>query len=377
MEIKSVRITEIHWSINWNASQQANDRLKEMLGPTSKYFAALKVGNATYNWVVDTVAEWRPMGAAPDSVKTRILEKTEEVRQEVFSKLGSDDNLAGKICQVPNYEEYIFYRDDPNGIDVVITGWGFHNFKKAGPFVATWPPKPVMHTTTIAFTVDGQRQPGRAFSIVTPKMRKPFTTDEQGLQAYKEYAGVNITVIDDITQRQFTFTTADKDCTLEFDVTDHTAPPEPEPEPEPQPIDDDDATIIEEPTPVVTATVTVLDAQGQPMKGASCRLQQGEQTHEGVLDDQGVLAFTKSNFSLEQPLQAHISPVGGQPSDVQFTLQETENDYVLQQNAPRQGSRLREIIMFLLLLASLLLLLIFVFQPGIEELTKVINKNIF
>lgn len=303
MEIKNAQISEIHWSIGWNASQQANMRLREKLGDTSKYFAQLKVGNATYNWMVDTIGQWRPLGGAPDSLKGIIMEKTEQIRQEVYAKLPGDNALASKICQVPNYEEYIFYKESPvtGDIDVVITGWGFHNFKKAGPFVETWPPRPQMHTTTITFVENGERQPGRSFSIITPKMRKPDATDEQGLRSYREYEGVAITVIDEKTQKQFTFTTGKEDALLEFDITPEKEPePIPEPEPVPEPKPEPKPEPIPEPKP---------EPKPEPEK-------------------------------------------------------------------PKEGNRLLEILMFLLLLAALAALLIFVFKPGIDELTPQIIKTI-
>ena len=511
MEIKNVRVNEIHWSIGWNASQEANKRLKDKIGETSKYFAQLKVGNATYNWIVDTVGKWRPMGMAPDSDKSLIMEKADEIRQEVFAKLSSDENLAMKICQVPNYEEYIFYKDNDDGtIDVVITGWGFHNFKKAGPFIETWPPRPVMHNTTIAFIVNGERQPQRPFSVVTPKMQKPDVTDEQGVRIFKEYAGLNITLIDDATQRQFTFTTEDHDTELEFDITPKTsitvrATLDGEPlqegtvgidydgqhydvqithgeatvsdlllksdasckatlrgEERIEPVSGDAPNVItfEFITPPVidkcnitiiatlngkpitgetvgvnyagqhydltlndegkatisdivctgdvcqssfrdsersitpekdkeniicfelkeaeTATITVLNAQGQPMKNAQFRLQQGGQLFEGRLNEQGTASFILDSFTFDQPLQAYITTEDQRQIDpIEFTLEEKEKEYVLQENAPKSGSNLISILVFLLILAALAAAIIFGLKPGTEELTKIINKNFF
>ena len=122
MEIKRASINEVHWSINWNASQQANLRLKEKLGDLSRHFAPLKVGHATYNWIVDTPGHWQPLAAANPADRERIIEKTEQIRQDVFQRLESEDMLASKICQVPNYEEYIFWqRQDDDDIDILIT----------------------------------------------------------------------------------------------------------------------------------------------------------------------------------------------------------------------------------------------------------------
>lgn len=516
MEIKNVRVNEIHWSIGWNASQEANKRLKDKIGETSKYFAQLKVGNATYNWIVDTVGKWRPMGMAPDSDKGAIMEKTEEIRQEVFDKLSGDDSLATKICQVPNYEEYIFYKDNADGtIDVVITGWGFHNFKKSGPFVETWPPRPVMHNTTISFVIDGERQPQRTFSVVTPKMQKPDVTDDLGVRTYREYAGVNITVIDDATQKQFSFTTEDKDTELEFDITKKTAViiratmdgesimnetvsvdydgkhydvslingegkltdlsfkegiscvATMRGEQRSEPLSADADTVISfdftTPPPVVEkcditvvatldgnplagetisidyagqhydltldnagkaticdivctgdvchasmrdtehsitperdkdniisfelltpakepimATISVLNAQGQPMKNANFRLVQGEQVQEGVLDEQGTAQFVMDNYTVEQPLQAHITTEDQrQIEPIEFTLEDEEKEYVLQENAPKSGGSMIGFLVGLLILAALAAGVIFGLKPGVEELTKIINKNFF
>ena len=370
MEIKKVATSEIHWSIGWNASQQANSRLRDMIGDTSRYFAMLKVGNATYNWIVDTVGQWRPMGMAADSEKPLIMEKAEQIKQEVFAKLPNDDTLASKICQVPNYEEYIFYRNAEDGnLDVVITGWGFHNFKKAGPFIDTWPPRPRMYTTSIAFVSKGERQPNRPFFIITPKMKKPDVTDTEGLRSFKEYAGLTLTVIDEQTQRQFDFTTSESDTLLEFDVTEEEpvvepepiVEPEPEPEPEPQPV-----------------TITVLDVQGLPIREAQYKLNQGETTTEGTLNELGVTTFPKDTFVPGQPLKLQLTTSDQQTMEpIEFALDEKENEYVLQQNAPKDGSRLLELIAIILLLGALAALLIFAFKPGIEELTKLINKNIF
>lgn len=296
MEIKNVKVSEIHWSIGWNASGEANKRLKDKLGETSKYFAQLKVGNATYNWLVDGVGQWRPMGAAPDSQKMAIMEKAEEIRRDVHEKLADDATLAAKICQVPNYEEYIFYKDNADGtLDVVIAGWGFHNFRKAGPFLETWPPQPRMYVTTVTFISNGEPLPGRPFTLVTPKTRKAEVSDANGQRVFREYAGTSITVIDDATQRQLSFTTTDSDTQLQLDVT------------------------VEEPKPPVE----------EP--------------------------------KVEEPITLPPEKPKEEPKPEE----------------PAKGSRLFEILMALLLIAALVLFVIFALKPGVEELTKVINKNVF
>ena len=58
-------------------------------------------------------------------------------------------------------------------------------------------------------------------------------------------------------------------------------------------------------------------------------------------------------------------------------LEEKEKEYVLQENAPKSGSNLISILVFLLILAALAAAIIFGLKPGTEELTKIINKNFF
>ncbi len=532
--------------MNWNASQQANKRIKETLGDTSKYFAMLKVGNATYNWTVDSIGRWTPIGAAPSHVLAEILLKVEDIRQEVYAKLAGDQSLADKICQVPNYEEYIFYKESPGGEpEIAITGWGFHNFKQAGSFdTIKWPPLPAKHTTTITFSIDGRPQPGRAFSIVTPKMRKPYTTDTEGKWMHSDFSGRSFNIIDDLTQRQFTLTTADTDQQLDFDVTesvsltvkatndgqpisgetvgidyagrhydlpltngqgtlpsiplvssdmcqatlrgekrsiqlsnttpneisfDFVTPPPvttgtgpsttPETEEPEEPVEDkcsltvvatldgnpicgetvtviysgnhydmvlqadgkatvndivctgencyaklpactekgkahqeaeadkvlvkDEENIItfelqSEAPPAEMVIVTVNDSNGIPMKDASFVLTQGPERIEGKLDDMGTTTFDRKPFITERPVTLSIITADNrQIDDINFHLDADENQYVLQENSSQEGNRLLEILAAIVLLGGLALLLIYAFLPGISELTKIINKNIF
>ena len=268
-------------------------------------------------------------------------------------------------------------------------------------------------------------------------MKKPDVTDDQGLRTFKEYAGVTITLIDDLTKREFTFTTADSDTELEFDVTGEKAP-EPEPDKcsitiqatlDGQPLanetvsvdyggqhydmqlhDDGTATIddvvcngesceaylrgeqrsivpvmdgvnvisfeLASPAPEpVMATISAIDAQNQPMANAQLRLWQGEKKVEGILDTQGNMQFDMNEFAVGQPIQAYLLAEGQKAAvPIELTLESEERNYVLQQNAPKQGSRLVEIIIALLLIAALAALVAFALKPGIDELTRIINK---
>ena len=105
---------------------------------------------------------------------------------------------------------------------------------------------------------------------------------------------------------------------------------------------------------------------------------QGEQSFEGRLNEQGTASFVLDGFTFDQPLQAHITTEDQQQIEpIEFTLEANEKEYVLQENAPKSGSSLFSIIVFLLILAARAAAVIFGLKPGTEELTKIINKNFF
>ena len=83
-------------------------------------------------------------------------------------------------------------------------------------------------------------------------------------------------------------------------------------------------------------------------------------------------------FTIDQPLQATITTEDQrQIEPIEFTLEEGELEYVLQENAPKSGGSIIGFLVFLLILAALAALVIFALKPGTEELTKIINKNFF
>jgi len=115
------------------------------------------------------------------------------------------------------------------------------------------------------------------------------------------------------------------------------------------------------------------------MKNAHYRLTQGEQTVEGRLNEQASAQFRKDSFTVGQPLQVQITPEDGHLiAPIDFNLENDENEYVLQENAPKKGGfNLMNLIVALLILAALAALVIFALKPGTEELTRIINKNFF
>ena len=223
MKIKEVALNEIHWTIDqWNRGDQANDRLSEKLGPLSRYFAKGNVGAETFTWSFDAPLKWTPLNKAAEPEAVAARQRWEELKNEVKAKLAATPELAEHILEIPN-EDYIHCRTDETGaIDILITGWGFRNFKKAGPHI--WGHKneaDKSHPVDISFTLEGEKLPSRPFFIVAPKTRNEFTTDAEGnfRIGNKMEPGATINIVDGPTQKAFQIVVDETQTEYVFDVT--------------------------------------------------------------------------------------------------------------------------------------------------------------
>ena len=440
MKIKSVALNEIHWTIDqWNQGQQANDRLSQKLGPASSYFAKCNVGANFYSWSVDAPGKWTPLSDAPENDAITARQRWEEVKQEVVSKLAPATDLSDKILTVPN-EEYVFYRIDPASgqAEILITGWGFRNFKKAGPHLWGGAVQPeTAHPVDVSFTVEGVAQPGRPFAIIAPKTRNEYVTDAQGVFRIGEKIepGTVINLQDGPTEKEFQLTVEEKRIDYTFDVTlfvtlkvfasldgnpieqgdltvkygndnydlmlsggkaainlplregtpctvtfgeeqkteyltldnstirfDRVTPKVEEP-------------VVEEPvqTPANLVKITVIDSAGQPMKSQKIAFRQEGNEQLLQLDENGSVMLNQDLFNAAAPLTAQL--VDTQLPEVEFTFDEGETEYVLQQQAGEQKSRAGEVIVAILLLAALAGIA-YATYLGIRELIPLIHQNI-
>lgn len=441
MKIKSVALNEIHWTIEqWNQGQQANDRLSQKLGPACSYFAKCNVGANFYSWTVDAPGKWTPLSDAPENDAIIARQKWEEVKQEVVSKLAPASDLSDKILTVPN-EEYIFYRIDPASgqAEILITGWGFRNFKKAGPHLWGGAVQPeTAHPVDVSFTVEGVVQPGRPFAIIAPKTRNEYVTDAQGVFRIGEKIepGTVINLQDGPTEKEFQLVVEEQRIDYTFDVTEFVTlkvlatldgnPIEqgdltvkygndnydlmlsdgraalnlPLREGTPCTVtfgDEqktayltlDDSTIrfdritpkVEEPVveetelaPAKLVKITVLDSSEQPMKSQKIAFRQdGNVVQELQLDENGSVMLDQDLFNTAAPLTAQLTDT--QLPEVEFTFEEGETEYVLQQQAAEQKSRAAEVLVAILLLAALAGIG-YATYLGIKELVPLIHQNI-
>ena len=226
MKIKEVALSEIHWSINrWNEGKQANDELRKRLGDTAQYFATCNVGHAYYQWNTNINGNWLPLTDADANQLAMAEQRLTAIRSEVNAKMGSEPELAEQLFEVPT-KDYIYFSTTPDGqLNVVITGWGFRNFKKDPPFRIKTPPRKTAVPNTIAFAIDNERLPNRAFTLKAPWTTKPDqkVTGPDGLFSIEEAAGTNLEIVDVETGKRFTVTLSDATPDHMLDITENTA----------------------------------------------------------------------------------------------------------------------------------------------------------
>lgn len=396
MKIKEAKTTEIHWLLkteHWNSGTQANDRLRQKLGNNlCSYFARSSVGADSYVWSVDINGKWHPLTNAQPAEDTLIRKRWDEIKQEVRAHLSSNIELAEKILTIPN-DEYIYYQIDAAGqVKVLITGWGFTNFK-SGPICPPPPPPPPsdFYPVSVSFTIDNEKVPNRNFFIVTPQKNVPHTTDAEGNYSMGNIKiGTIFEVIDGPTGRKFSIQT-DRDTTeYTFDVTEYVKISVKASHDE-QPINDETATldyhghkhdltlidgyatisIVFHPNEVCTArfreemqqqtieqtghtfcfdsmtpppppppeprdiSIQVIDSNMKPMAGCSVTFKQGEKELIQKLDGRGTTYLSKEDFATGQPLTAQVTTQGRILAPIPFTLDEGETQYVLQEIKPK------------------------------------------
>jgi len=367
MEIKKVNINEIYWTLKqWNIGEQANYRLKECLGDELvKFFAKCKVGAGFYIWDTPT-GRWMPLEEATAEDLDDARNKWAEIQQQVRSKLSTKSDLAERILGIPN-EKFLYYRrKEDNTVDLLVTGWGFRNFIRQRVTPITRQTEKSGHPVTVAFTINGEKTPYRPFQIVAEKKNNNLVTDADGNGSLGNLdLGKVVTIIDTVTGKSFSFTVEAIKSEYLFDVTLQK--------------DDQDqdhgekggeTMVVVEP---VTITVTVLSSSGQPVVHKTISFKQGDKELSCELDNNGQCFFTADFFVNDVLLLAKMSD----SDQIPFILEKDETEYVLQeQNLTVKRNPWLEVLMGILLLLALAGIAI-AFYYAIDELSDIINQNIF
>lgn len=208
IKVKRVSNKEIHWLFpNINVGDQANCRLKQMLGEDYKSFAECKVANSGYVWSSEEDG-WRPISSIDDSFERSLVEKTRATLYQRVRTLAP--TMADKLMTVPN-DDYIFYKVRDNGaVALLYTAWGFRNFKPDAEGEFKRVVVNDLESLTVIFVRGGVRLPNHPFEVVPNNAKQSgltnkYVTDGAGIYDYGQHfrVGERIELIDTETGKHF------------------------------------------------------------------------------------------------------------------------------------------------------------------------------
>lgn len=117
-------------------------------------------------------------------------------------------------------------------------------------------------------------------------------------------------------------------------------------------------------------TLMAVDEHSAPMGGARITLRQkGKQDITVVLNEQGKTEIEKSLFSVGETVEADLHWNNFDFSKISFTVDEDENEYLLQQQNTHKSGNVWSIIKQIMVVIAAVLILLFVIWPLFESLS--------
>lgn len=225
--VNKVSQKEIHWLLpNLNVGEQSKNKLDQLLGSElASHFPKANIRNDDYVWE-DAQSGWTSHSMADDLTRDLIDSAWMDLKTTVRSKLGSlGESFVNNILSIPN-EDYLYYRQNDDGhLDILVTGWGFRNFKQStlGRIEEDFE-SDKRQSVTIVFVRNGSAVPNRNFFIKTPKVDVHHTTGADGtfLVGEKITVGRIIELGDVETGRMFSITVEKGKPLYELDITERT-----------------------------------------------------------------------------------------------------------------------------------------------------------
>jgi len=228
MRSKRVIHSEVNWMLranNINADDQANHKLEEKIGKElMSHFARICPGAGYYEWLFDCPGEPHPLSEAPADVVPAVRTAFQELTSQVQKKFGNSI-LGQRLTHVPN-DDYIFYYKDADGnYQVILTGWGFTNFRGSTGSTITkkLADKPVTVDVNIGFSNDGELLKNYPFSLLMADRRMPnnCTTDSGGLYHFATpiRVGTTFSITELIGNKQFELRVQEGQTEYIFDLT--------------------------------------------------------------------------------------------------------------------------------------------------------------
>ena len=222
-KIKEVLSSEVHWQVaGWNTKDQANIRIRQLLGDEASMFAPVFVTHGGYYWSDAEPYGWAMLSDASEADKALVFETIDELCRRTIARFPAQKGRIERIFSWPN-DDFVFWRRDADGLRVLVTGWGFANYNRArGGSIVEAPDESNIREVSLAFTVDGIRQARRRFEIMQGVNWNRMDTDADGIFVLGRLTpGEEVCVRDIATGREFIETIGDDTTMLDLDVTEY------------------------------------------------------------------------------------------------------------------------------------------------------------
>ena len=223
-KLKEVLGSEVHWQVaDWHTKDQANIRIRQLLGDDARYFAPLYVTHAGYYWSDPEPDGWTLLSDAPADMHDEVLRRIAELKQRAITRYPAQQQRIETVFACPN-DDYVFVRrNDDMSLDIRITGWGFQNFHRAyGGSINETLATVKLRDVAVAFSVDGIRQAGREFSFFRGTTWADAVTGDNGLYSFGQLSpGAQLQLRDTVTGIERIVDVDENTSVIDVDVTEY------------------------------------------------------------------------------------------------------------------------------------------------------------
>ena len=212
MEKKS-SINDVHKVIQKDLVE-LHKTLSSKLGDANP-FAKFSIGGGFYLWA-DTRCQWKQMISASSLEQSIVRAALLETKRNIAGKLG--EKTAEALFTIPD-DSYIYYSNDGDEIEILITGWGFKKpVRVAGRGDADKIEKD--NPVNISFLYDAQSLPNYEFGIQLPKQIKSLRTNADGVYHFDNLkVQEKYKLVDFVTGQEFLLTVTEGQSQYNYDVT--------------------------------------------------------------------------------------------------------------------------------------------------------------
>ena len=223
-KLKEVLSTEVHWQVaDWHTRDQANIRIRQLMGDDARYFAPVYVTHAGYYWADADPQGWTLLTDATENDSREARALIERLRAKVLAKYPAQQQRVDQLFTRPN-DDFVFIRRDAAGsLDLRMTGWGFANFHRAyGGSIVDAPADDSLREVKVCFSIDGRRVADREFELWRSTSWASLVTDNEGFYSLGKLGpGIQVQVRDKLTGKERIESIAEDTHIIDVDVTEY------------------------------------------------------------------------------------------------------------------------------------------------------------